>query len=199
MALFLHADVVIDGYEHYQKMSLRNRCEIATPQGILKLSVPLLHGRNQRRALRDVEVYYEEDWGSLQWKSLATNYRKSPYFEFLEDQTSPFFSRKDPKLLHLNRHSVEIMLSLLGGSQKEIKYSSEYQPETTNADYSHAINTGKLAVELPTYDQVFMEKTGFQPNLCTLDLIYCIGPQESLGYLQKVYTILRETYLNLDT
>ncbi len=198
MALFIHSDALIDGYEHYQKMSLRNRCEIATPQGILKLSVPLLHGRNQRRPVAEVGVYREENWPALHWKSLATNYRKSPYFEFLEDQTKPFFENQETLLLELNALSLRLLLELLGLSQKEIKYTSKYHPQTTQSPYSRAIATGKIKAALPMYQQVFMEKSGFIPNMSCLDLIFCIGPQEAQSYLKESYAILRETYLNLE-
>ncbi len=197
MVLFIHGDVTVDVQEHYQKMSLRNRTEIATPNGVLKLSVPLKHGRNQRRAVRDVIVHNEENWQNLHYKSIANAYRKSPYFELLENELIEFYEKKFEKLLDVNNASLQMLCSLLGVKSK-VNFTAEYQPK--NLSYKNLINLsatkGVEPIRFPEYQQVFMDRQPFHPNLSTLDLIYCLGPQEALQYLKEVYdSLLKSLFL----
>ena len=66
----------IERYEHYQKVSFRNRCYIAGPNGIILLSVPLSKGKNQRTVMKDVRISNEENWQALHWKTLTSAYRR---------------------------------------------------------------------------------------------------------------------------
>ncbi len=178
MAEYLHTQTQIDLHEHYQKMSLRNRTLISTPNGVLKLSVPLRHGRNQRRPVKEVQVYNQENWQALHFKSIANSYRKSPYFEFLEDQISQYYSTPFDYLWQANETALEMILNILQ-TDRQIFYTEEYIPQGGKT---------KLKPEdFPPYQQVFMDRQPFQPDLSVLDLIFCIGPQEAVEYLGKLY------------
>jgi hypothetical protein len=53
----INSDILlIERYEHYQKLSFRNRCYIAGPNGSILLSVPLARGKNQRTVMKDVKI-----------------------------------------------------------------------------------------------------------------------------------------------
>ena len=39
--MMFHQNVVIEKYEHYVKATYRNRCHLATPNGVFKMSIPL--------------------------------------------------------------------------------------------------------------------------------------------------------------
>ncbi len=189
MATWLYtSDILIDSHEHYQKMSLRNRCQIATPHGILKLSVPLRHGRNQRKKIEDVELYNQENWQSLHYKSLATVYRKSPFFELLEEELIHFFERKYSTLLDVNNASVKLLQTWLGDNKK-IEYTQEYIAQKINfsAVERYSISQGLAPIHFKEYQQVFSDRQPFYPNLSTLDIIFCLGPQEARVYLKELY------------
>jgi len=176
-----HGYALIEQHEHYVKSSYRNRCHIATPNGQLVLSVPLVSGRNQRRTMHQVGIYNQERWQKLHWDSLCYAYRRSPYFEFYEDDLEPFFKTPYDNLLAYNLTTTRFILDLL---QLEVKLelTTEYiDPNNENyLDYRSAISPKKgLQKGIKTcseYHQVFNDKHGFLPNLSILDLLFNEGP-----------------------
>ena len=179
----------IEQYANYQKSGCRNRCYIATSQGTLLLSIPLEKGKHQRQLMRDVRISYAYDWQKLHWQSLCTAYRSSPFFEFLEEDFYPFYHKKTtPFLLDFNLSLTRVLLDLLK-IKPDISLSSQYLPPdlahngTENLDIRHLnLSPQKLDQQaypiplLPSYRQVFGEKTGFLPNLSIVDPLFNIGP-----------------------
>src|SRR5688500_3069472 len=66
--------VLWDIAEHFEKMSFRNRYAISTANGLVKLSVPLLGGRDQRSAVKDIIVSNVQDWQTQHWRTLVSAY-----------------------------------------------------------------------------------------------------------------------------
>lgn len=190
MTLYLNSEVAIDVHEHYQKMSLRNRCEIATPNGKLKLSVPLRHGRNQRRPVKDVEINNDEKWEVLHSKSLSAAYRKSPYFELLENELSDFFSKKYNHLIDANSNALNMIEVMLGITARNLQYTEDYQEKSHGLDniLKKTSALGLPPLIFPPYQQVFLDRHPFIPNLSVLDLIFCVGPQEALLYMKNLFS-----------
>lgn len=66
----------------------------------------------------------------------------------------------------------------------------------TETFYRDAVNMSGLirfeqcmkesVIQLPVYPQAFSERLGFLPDLSVLDLIFNLGPVESLQYLLRV-------------
>ena len=79
---YLRSEVnILEKHEHYIKQTIRNRCEIATANGILILTVPLSERRNNM-PVAEVRICYKSDWQRQHLKTLATAYKSSPFFEF---------------------------------------------------------------------------------------------------------------------
>src|SRR6202000_2717684 len=74
--------ITFEQCETYQKMSFRNRCRIAGAEGPIDLSIPLVKGRDQRSLTRDVRIADDLDWQGQHWKTIASCYSRSPFFEF---------------------------------------------------------------------------------------------------------------------
>lgn len=188
--LIKYPDVKIEQYEHYQKLSYRNRCYVAGPNGSILLSVPLLKGKNQRTLMKDVRIANEEKWQALHWKTLTSAYRRSPWFEFFEDELNPYFEKRYNFLLDWNMELFALINNWLGISPN-IDLTSEYIMYYENnliKDFRNVIRPGKSANEvcnqLPEYQQVFGERTGFLENMSIIDLIFCEG-RNALSYLKN--------------
>ena len=54
--LITHPSIFIEKYEHFVKSSFRNRAYIATPNGVLTLSIPIEGGKNIRMAMHEVKI-----------------------------------------------------------------------------------------------------------------------------------------------
>ncbi|QAR30966.1 hypothetical protein EQP59_06255 [Ornithobacterium rhinotracheale] len=171
----------IDVFENYQKQTYRNRCHILSPNGLQKLVVPIAHTGN--RAMKDLQISYAQDWQKEHLRSFEAAYRRSPYFEYYEDDLMPVFEKKHKFLLDLNLEILEQLLSLL---QVEKTFSlSESYVESPTRDFRQAYDAKNPVVDLPEYVQVFSEKLHFHPDLSVVDLLFNEGPQ-SIVYLKNL-------------
>ena len=106
----LKADaVLIDDQESYRKMTYRHKYEIATANGRLKLSIPLLNGRNQRIPMGEVQIFNEEDWQQQHFKSIKNAYNRSPFFEYYELELQRLFTVKYDRLIDFNKASIDFV------------------------------------------------------------------------------------------
>lgn len=181
--------VLIERHETFQKQTYRNRCLIATTQGVQALTVPVSGGEH---CIKDVHISDHGNWRHLHWQALATAYGDSPFFEYYEDDLCPFFQeRRWEFLLDFNEDIRQTMCSLLD-IHPSVAYTENYIKKadsiesTLVSDYREAIRP-KHPLPDPTfqprrYYQVFEARHGFLPNLSILDLLFNMGP-ESIFFL----------------
>jgi hypothetical protein len=170
--------LLIERYEHYQKLSFRNRCYIAGPNGRILLSVPLARGKNQRTVMKDVRISNEEKWQGQHWKTLVSAYRRSPWFEYHEESLGKLYEQPAEFLLDWNMACFEWANNVIGLSHP-VTFTDAYnkEPETGIKDLRDTMSPSETISDgnSPVYTQVFQERVGFMPNLSILDLIFCEG------------------------
>lgn len=176
-------NIHIEQYENYQKGSYRNRCEIATANGSLRLTIPLKKGKNNQTSIKDVKIYNETNWQIQHWRAIKAAYGKSPFFEFYADELNPFFHKEYDFLFDWN---IEMLNCIIENLNLPIDYqlTTDYQLSNDNIiDFRNKITPKKdtTSIYKPVpYGQVFLEKHGFLPNLSILDLLFCKGPEAIL-------------------
>ena len=84
-------------------------------------------------------------------------------------------------LIDFNNKLQAAILSILQEG-RDIKTTTEYLHQGNFSDFRNHKFKSK---NLQRYDQVFMEKHGFIPNLSIIDLLFNLGP-ESSDYLHKL-------------
>jgi len=178
---------VIEHHEHFIKQTYRSRCDIYSPNGPLTLSVPLVK-RNQRQPVKDVKIAYEYQWQKLHWRSLESCYRRSPFFEYYEDDFYPFyFEKKFDFLIDMNEALQQLILALLK-LKPDYNFSTNYHKIYPDAvDFREAISPKEQLSRDPefsitSYMQVFESKHGFIPNLSIVDVLFNEGSKAS-GYI----------------
>jgi len=180
--------ILFEQYENYSKRSFRNRCHILSPNGILRLSIPLEHGKNQHCALKDVRISYNENWQKLHWQSLQSCYRRSPFFEFYEDKLIRFYEEKIPFLLDYNLQLFEVLSTLIK-IKPEYTLTTAYEKQAAHAysDFRNVLlpdkNRSDFSIDLKPYLQVFADRMDFQSEVAIYDLLFNCGNQ-SLNYLK---------------
>jgi WbqC-like protein family len=107
------SNIVFEQYEHYQKMSFRNRCQIAGAEGVINLSVPLVNGRDQKTLLRDVKISDRHRWQDQHWKTIQSCYSRSPWFEFYRDGLGALYEKPFVFLKDWNLTCFEWSLEVL--------------------------------------------------------------------------------------
>jgi len=175
-AIFLKYNCKIDCKEYFKKQSIRNRCEIYSSNGILRLTIPKKRKESSKTVISKLKISYEEDWQKKHWKSLETCYNSSPFFDFYKDDLYKVLHTKENYLFKYNLAIHNIILKFLRNDNIKSKMKSNiYDLREYNFKKHKAVE----------YPQVFMEKYGFIANLSIIDLIFNLGP-ESIQYLEQI-------------
>lgn len=176
--------VFMEQHESFQKQTFRNRCMIATTQGVQSLSFPIEH--DAKDDISNIRLSDHGNWRHVHWQAIASAYGDSPFFEFYEDDIRPFFfERKWERLMDYNEAICKTLCQLLDIHPKITK-TEDYSAAFDGPDFRDAIRPKHPLPDADflakPYYQVFREKHGFLPNLSILDLLFNMGP-ESIFYL----------------
>ena len=176
--------VTFEMFDNFQKQTYRNRAYIYGANGKLKLSVPVIHTHKERQLYKDVPISDTEKWQLIQWKSLESAYKTSPFFEFYEDELKPLFTIPSASIFEHNIKCFQVILDCLQ-LDVPIKYTSEYQTAPDGLkDYRTLANARQeQEFSLQSYTQVFSNKHGYIANLSILDLLFNEGTN-ALSYLE---------------
>ena len=171
-------EILIEQYEHYGKQSFRNRTGILTSNGVLALSIPVVHEAPKQQT-KDIRINYREKWQIRHWRAITSAYNNSPYFEYFEDEVKQFYTEQKEYLLDYNLQQLKLIKKLLKANY-EWKLTDDYQVEYSSYTDLRELIHPKKKTELETnllkpYYQTFGEKFGFVPNLSILDLIFNTG------------------------
>lgn len=176
-------EIHIEMYENYIKQTYRNRCYILGPNGKQTLSFPIQHRKN--KTINDTYISYESKWKSEHIRSIETAYNNAPYFIYYWDKYKNILNKKNEKLSTLNMKILEENIKDLN-IQTKINFTNEYTPQVRH-DFRNEFNAKKeYKKDFPIYQQVFIDKLGFQKNLSILDLIFNLGPEAGL-YIKDNY------------
>lgn len=184
--------VVVEQYETFPKQTYRNRAVVATANGLLPLSVPVVRTNGNHTYTKDMDICYNENWTAKHWRAIESAYNSSPYFLYYKDDVEAILNKKHRTLLELNMDILAFVFKKLKVA-KDIILSTDFVVVDANADIEDYRNRfspkNKEIIQLSPYDQVFEDRFGFVPNLSILDLLFNMGP-DSLGYLKEVAKIL---------
>lgn len=180
--LYRYDRVLIDQQETFQKQTFRNRCLIATTQGIQALTVPVVHGSDNQ--ITSIGISDHGNWRHLHWQALQSAYGDSPFFEYYEDDIRPFFTERNwERLVDYNDAICRKMCELL---DIQPNYELCTMHDELTKDFRTSINPKHPLPDLDfaprPYYQVYRQKHGFLPNLSILDLLFNMGP-ESIFFL----------------
>ena len=175
--------VEIEQWESFRKQTYRNRCLIATTNGIQALTVPVEHSDSP--LIKDIRLSDHGNWRHLHWNALQSAYGESPFFEYYQDDIRPFFEKHWEFLLDFNEANRLKMCELID-IQPNVSYTKEFVSEENMASFRDVI-CPKHPQDDPDftprrYYQVYEQKHGFLPNLSILDLLFNMGP-ESIFFL----------------
>ena len=194
--LYRYDHCLIEQYDSFQKQTYRNRCVIATANGLQALTVPIEHSPltpHLSPLVKDLRISDHNQWRRVHWNALQSAYSESPFFEYYADDLRPFFEKKYDYLIDFNEEIRQKVCELID-IHPHVEYTPEYISHLSPLishfssldDFRDVINAKHPQpdddFEAKAYWQVFQHKHGFQPNLSILDLLFNMGP-ESIFYL----------------
>lgn len=107
----------------FTKNDWRNRNKIKTPQGLQWLTLPA--GADIGRRIREVRLS-DSRWRSKHWKSIESNYRRSPHFDEIAAWLEPLYLAETYTYLsQINRRFIESVCAYLA-INTEIANSWDY-------------------------------------------------------------------------
>ena len=161
----------LEAHENYQKGGFRNRCRIASPNGVQTLSIPLEKGKHQAKPIREVRISNQKNWWREHEQSIRTAYGRAPYFEFYAEELFSIGRQQPAYLWEFNHALLEKVLALL---QNPVLLS--VTKEFLRPGSPGFVWPEDLKHDLPSYQQVFSDRHGFLPQLSILDALFCLGP-----------------------
>ena len=194
--LYRAEEVQIEQWESFQKQTYRNRCLIATTNGIQALTVPVERDIVQSsvfKYIKDLRISDHGNWRHLHWNALQSAYGESPFFDYYQDDLRPFFEKRWEFLFDFNEAICHTICELLD-IQPTISYTKEYLPESLLITHHSSLITSYRDTIHPKhpppdpdftpkpYYQVYQQKHGFLPNLSILDLLFNMG-HEAIFFL----------------
>ena len=190
--LYRYDQTLIEQYDSYQKQTYRNRCVIATANGLQTLTVPVEHSVNSQELsanspkVKDLRISDHNQWRRIHWNTLQSAYSESPFFDYYADDIRPFFEKRYEFLIDFNEAIRQTVCDLLD-IHPNVSYTSDFslQPSAID-DYREVINAKHPQADADfqprRYWQVFEDRHGFQANLSILDLLFNMG-NEAIFYL----------------
>ena len=188
--LYRYDHCLIEQYDSYQKQTYRNRCIIATANGLQALTVPVEHEtlniKHETLKVKDLRISDHNNWRRIHWNALQSAYSESPFFDYYADDIHPFFEKKYEFLIDFNEAIRQKVCELLD-IHPDVSYTSDFRLQTSDIiDFREVIHAKHPQPDKDfapqRYWQVFEGKHDFQANLSILDLLFNMGP-ESIFYL----------------
>ena len=179
-----HEQIVFDSKTAFSKMSFKNRMVIATAQGPLHLTIPIVGGRDQKNPMSEIQIAYDSPWRTQHFKAIFINYKRAPYFEYYVDSLEQLYSIEH---VYLN----DFLLATQNWTKANLK--AKWLIEIANEQTSSNIDNKWIDPMKPNnfqtspnqfqYQQVFDSATGFIPNTCILDALFAMGGKQVLGMI----------------
>jgi hypothetical protein len=193
--LLKQSQITFDTQAPFTKMSFKNRMVLTTSQGPLNLTIPIVGGRDQKAPIHEILIDYTSPWNEQHLKAIRTSYKRAPYFEYYEQSLELLYLNKQIKLIDFLFSCQFWLRDQLKAPWEIIPIIHESEQEAiTNKD---TITSGKyyspwqpnnyeLCTSLPNYQQVFLDKVGFIPNVCILDMLFCCGGKQVNKLLRTI-------------
>lgn len=185
--LHIYNKVYVERNDNFCKQTYRNRCVIATANGVQALTVPIERFEGAKCPMRDIRISDHGEWRHLHWNAIVSAYGESPFFDYYADDLRPFFERKWKYLFDFNMEIVDKLCELLDVRTNISLTDSYADAALLSADDLRDVIRPKHPAADPLfaprpYYQVYASRHGFQSNMSVLDLLCNEGP-EGIFYL----------------
>lgn len=135
--LYRYDHCLIEQYDSYQKQTYRNRCIVATANGLQALTVPV-EVNDEKCLVKDVRISDHNNWRRVHWNALMSAYSESPFFDYYADDIRPFFEKRYDYLVDFNEAIRQKICELID-IHPEVEYTTDYIKQYAD-DYREIIH-----------------------------------------------------------
>jgi hypothetical protein len=192
----------------YTHKDWRNRNKIKTPNGLMWLSVPVVH--DSSTLIQDAQISYESRWVDKHIRSLAIEYGKSPFFKLCAEEFFGILRNRPRTISDLNvaacrwaMHKLDITTKTMMSSEVGVagdKFdrpleilkklgATSYLSGPTAKNYTdpQKFKEAGIGLEFKTYvyKQYPQLHGAFEPHVTILDLLFNCGAS-SRSYLKSL-------------
>jgi hypothetical protein len=182
-AVLFQTDHIIDVHENYRKQTYKNRAEIVTDQGLLKLTIPVIKNSGLKTPFHEIQIDNGDHWNKIHPRALKAAYSSSPFYEYYIDDLNPIWEQPCDSLYENNLRCHKIICKIMEW-KLDLNISDTYVDDFEN-DYRPMFLKRKKKSDFQPYTQVFKSKTEHISNLSILDLIFNLGPESEM-YLRNL-------------
>lgn len=138
----------VEIHETFPKQTHRNRCEIMTANGIMRLSVPVVRTSGNHTPTSDITISYAERWNIQHIRAIESAYSMTPYFLYLWDDLKAILLRRHDRLIDLNSEIMHYLFTKLNISC-QLQYSEDYiSPQ--QASYNQQLDMRNMFAHNPS-------------------------------------------------
>ena len=195
--------VILDSVD-FRKNYFQNRNLISSQKGKEWLTIPV-QKETVDKSIRNIKVVTSSNsWKKKYLKTLYYNYHKSPFFNLFFEEIEKIINKNHKKLIKYNMDLIAFFFSVLGINPKLFFSSSmnvnlskgelvleildkvgatTYLSGISGKDYldlnkfaKRGIKIDFISFQYPVYEQMY---DPFQDNLCIVDMLFNIGPDDS--------------------
>lgn len=167
-------DITIGAGIPYEREMSRMR--ILSASGPLLLSIPVnKHPRGT--ALSQIRADQQQNWRHQHWRSIASAYGKSPFFQYFVAELEDIFRIKSELLAGFSAPLLAwILKQYFPGKKIQVNLAAECDEAYLRAAlHSKGPEDKTEHDEKFSYRQVFGSE--FAAGLCTIDHLFCAGPK----------------------
>jgi hypothetical protein len=144
----------------------------------LNLTIPILGGREQKTAIKDILIANDAPWQAQHFKAIKTCYKRAPYFEYYEADIEKLYTTKKEYLVDFLENCHQFLQKSIKGKWELIDCKEPINVEAVKEILPWQPNNyEQFAIQHP-YMQVFESTKGFIANLSILDWLFCEGGKE---------------------
>ncbi len=221
-AFYYYTDV------QFVRQSWHHRNKIRTKQGWMWLDVPVRHNTPHKDLMiKDAAIDRTKRWRKQHKNSIQAYYRKSPFWDLYADDLDRIYDFDWSSLMMLNINLLDtfykkhLEIETPTFNEADIAYDRDVGKMERLLNFCRAVDADLFlepgggtsffdedafkdaGIELRFfhYDPIEYEQLwpGFQPWMCTLDMLFCLGPEtkEVLGDIEWYDHEISEEY-NVD-
>lgn len=170
-------EVAIEMCETFPKQTFRNRAVIATGNGPLVLTVPVVRTHGNHTLTRDIGISYQEPWNVRHWRAIVSAYNAAPYFLYYRDELEAILMRRYERLVELNEALTGYLVRKMKMDCTLSCTEEFFPPADGDPRVEVTAKHPKSDWQFPAYSQVFDTLYGFMPNVSAIDLLFNVGPE----------------------